>query len=221
VSEENVHAKAIECLVSYGIVAGRGDGSYRPAEPVRRDQMATFIAGALRAVGVELPTDPPDAFGDDGASVHQRAINQLAALGVVTGKGDGRYHSAETVSRGQLASFLVRSYERATGFALLAPDDAFSDDNGTFHEPSIDRAATAGLAAGTGDHAYRPGGEVQRDQMATFIARLVDRVQRDLGQGGFFFSGSASSEATVVGPPGDALVGSLRRLAQTAAESLR
>lgn len=221
VSEDNVHAEAIECLVGYGIASGRGDGSYGPAEPVRRDQMATFVAGALRAVGAELPTDPPDAFGDDAASVHQGAINQLAALGVVTGKSDGRYHPAEPVSRAQLATFLVRAYERATGFALLAPDDAFSDDNGTSHEPSIDRAATAGLAAGTGDGVYRPGSEVRRDQMATFVARLVDRVQRDLGEGGFFFVGSDTSEASVQGPPAAAGVGSLRRLAQTAAASLR
>lgn len=221
VSEENVHAQAIECLVGYGIASGRGDGSYGPAEPVRRDQMATFVVGALRAVGAELPANPPDAFGDDATSVHQQAINQLAALGVVTGKSDGRYHPADPVSRAQLATFLVRAYERATSFALLAPDDAFSDDDGTSHEPSINRAATAGLAAGTGDGAYRPGSEVRRDQMGTFIARLVDRVQRDLGEGGFFFVGSDTSESTVEGPPAAAVVGSLRRLALTAAESLR
>jgi hypothetical protein len=57
--------------------------------------------------------------------------------------------------------------------------------------------------------------------MATFVARLIDRVQRDLGEGGFFFTASHSSEATVDGPPGDAAITSLRRLAQDAADSLR
>ena len=221
VSSDNVHAGAIECVADYGIASGRGDGSYRPAETVRRDQMATFVTGALRAVGVELPADPPDAFSDDNGNAHERAINQLAALGVVTGSGEGRYSPAAHITRGQLATFLVRAYERSTGFPLLAPDDAFADDDATSHEPSINRAATAGLAAGTSGGGYRPGGEVHRDQMATFVARLVDRVQRDLGQGGFFLTGSASSEATVEGPPGAAVMGSLRRLAQEAAGRLR
>ncbi len=220
VSEDNPHADAIDCIVGYGIASGRGDGSYRPAEAVRRDQMATFVAGALRAVGVDLPAGPPDAFSDDNGSVHETAIDQLAALGVVTGKAERRYHPADRVSRGQLAAFLVRAYERATGFGLLAPDDAFTDDDGTTHEPSNNRAATAGLAAGTTDRAYRPDAEVRRDQMATFVARLIDRAHRDLGEGGFFFHASGSSEATVVGPPGDAVLGSLRRLAREAADSL-
>ncbi len=221
VSEDNPHADAIDCIVGYGIASGRGDGSYRPAEPVRRDQMATFVAGALRSVGVDLPAEPPDAFSDDNGSLHETAIDQLAALGVVTGKAERRYHPADPVSRGQLAAFLVRAYERATGFGLLAPDDAFTDDDGTTHEPSNNRAATAGLAAGMTDRAYRPDGDVRRDQMATFVARLIDRTQRDLGEGGFFFTASESSEATVIGPPGNAATRSLRRLAQDAADSLR
>jgi hypothetical protein len=221
VSSDNVHADAIECLADYGIASGRGDGSYGPADAVRRDQMATFVVGALDALGVELPADPPNAFPDDDGNAHERAIDQLAALGVVTGRGDGRYHAADPVSRAQLATFLVRGYERSTGFALLAPDDAFADDDGTSHEPSIDRAATAGLAAGTTDRAYRPGGDVRRDQMATFVARLVDRVQRDRGEGGVFFAASGSSESTVVGPPGTDTTASLRRLVQDAAGRLR
>lgn len=221
ISDDNVHADAIECIADYGIASGRGDGSFQPAGLVRRDQMATFVVGALRALGAELPADPPNAFGDDDSSVHEAAINQLAALGVVGGKGDGRYRPDEPVSRAQLATFLVRAYEQATRFALLAPEDVFSDDDGTAHEQSINRAATAGLAAGASDRAYRPGSEVPRDQMATFVARLVDRVQRDLGEGGFFFAASESSESTAEGPPADAIVGSLRQLVQAAATPIR
>lgn len=175
----NVHRIAIATAVSYGIASGRTDGTYGPADPVRRDQMATFLAGGLRVLGVRLPPDPPDAFSDDGSSGYHLAINQLAELGVISGKGGGRYAPAEAVSRGQLATFLVHGYEQATGFTLRVPIDAFADDGGTTHEDGIDKAATAGLTAGVDGSAYEPFGDVRRDQMATFVARLLDRVQRD------------------------------------------
>jgi hypothetical protein len=213
VSRDSVHAPAISCLDERGVVSGRPDGSYGPAEPVRREQMATFVAGTLRALDVELPASPPDAFRDDDRSVHARAIDQLAALGVVSGKPDGRFAPAETVSRGQMTAFLVRAYEAATGVPLLAPDDAYTDDDGTTHEPSIDRATTAGLAAGTGSGTFDPGGDVRRDQMATFVARLVDRVLRDTGGSAFFTTTTTVSSESAEPAP----MGSMARLLQQAA----
>ena len=207
VPADSVHAPAIRCAADYGIAAGRADGTYGPAAPVTRDQMAAFVARTLAAAGVQLPTDPADAFTDDGQSVHHLAINQLAALGVVGGKGGGRYAPADPVSRDQMATFLVNAYEEATGFSLRAAGDAFTDDEQSIHEDRINKAATAGLTAGSDPGRYVPQGSVRRDQMATFVARLLDRVQRDqfattTSEGGFQASstdapaGSRRSAAT-------------------------
>lgn len=195
VSGDSPHRLAIDCVAYYEVVSGYGDGTYRPAQVVRRDQMATFIAGALRATGAALPPDPPDAFSDDDGSVHEQAINQLAALGVVGGTGGGRYSPAQAVSRAQMATFLVNAYEETTGYELRAAGDAFSDDDGSVHEARIDAAATAGLTAGTGGGAYRPGGQVRREQMATFVARLLNRVQLDRATPGVFAQGVADPRA--------------------------
>ena len=174
----NTHAAAIECIASYGITTGRADGTYGPAEVVQRGQMASFLARTLTLTGVELPASPPDAFGDDEGSPHERAIDQLAALGVLQGKAPGRFAPGDGVSRAQTATLLVRAYEEATGFALRRVRDAFLDDDGNTHEERIDKAAAAGLAAGEAGR-FSPGADVRRDQMATFLARMLDRVQRD------------------------------------------
>jgi hypothetical protein len=50
-----------------------------------------------------------DAFGDDGASVHEASINGLASGGIVRGNGDGTYDPAGTVRRDQMASFIART----------------------------------------------------------------------------------------------------------------
>jgi len=43
------------------------------------------------------------------------------------------------------------------------------------HEANIDKVAAAGLAAGTTDTTFSPTSPVLRGQMATFLARLLDR----------------------------------------------
>lgn len=209
VPRENVHRTSVTCVGDTGIVRGRPDGSYAPAEPVRRDQLASVVARLLESTGVELPATPADAFDDDEGSTHERAIDQLAELGVLGGKGGRRFAPEETVARGQIASVLVRAYEETTGFPLLRPSQLrFPDTSGTTHEASIDRAALAGLVAGTSATTFDPRGQVRRDAMATFLARTLDRVARDtlateLGGGA---DGSdqpmSSSQATATVPPG-------------------
>lgn len=195
VPESNVHEFAIDCIVSFGIASGRADGTYGPARPVRRDQMATFIANSLAAVGVALPEAPRDHFPDDDGNVHEPNIDALAELGVVGGKADGTYAPAETVTRAQMATFLVNAYETATGLTLRAVGDAFTDDEGNVHETNIDKAATAGIVAGTSETTYTPTAVVRRDQMASFLARLVDRSLRDL-VAELFSAQGASGHAT-------------------------
>jgi hypothetical protein len=136
-------------------------------------------------VGVDLPVRPADAFGDDEGNVHELAIDQLADLGVVTGVAPGRFDPLGTMTRAQMASFVVRAYETATGNELRVVRDVFTDDGGSVHERSINRAATAGLAVGRTTTTYRTTETVSREQMATFLARLLDRVQRDLPFGLF------------------------------------
>jgi hypothetical protein len=221
VPEGNVHRRAIECLALFEVVLGRSDGTYAPAAAVTRAQLASFVARTIEAAGVTLPADPPDAFDDDNGSVHEATINQLAAAGVVNGKGGRRYAPAETVNRAQMATFLVNAYEAATGIPLRSSGDRFPDDDGNVHESSIDKAATAGITAGTGS-GYAPNGVVRRDAMASFLARLLDRAQRDLAfflpdEGGGEGEGLASMSVGRSAPEREPAVGSLERLVRDAA----
>ena len=98
----DVHLNNIDCAFDHGIIVGReenGDRFLRPAEPTRRDQMASIVVRALEAAGYVVPEDVPDAFTDDEDSVHELHINRLAALGVVAGKGNGRFAPRVTSSR--------------------------------------------------------------------------------------------------------------------------
>jgi hypothetical protein len=168
----NVHERAIDCIRWWEVTVQ--NGSYGAGSDVQRGQMASFLARTVVLTGGTLPDSPPDAFNDDNGTTHERATNQLAAVGVVEGKGGGRYAPAEGVSRAQMAAFLVRTAEYRTGTPLPPGEDAFTDDEGNTHEPAIDKAAAAGITGGSSTGGYAPEEIVRRDQMGSFLARLLD-----------------------------------------------
>lgn len=170
----NVHRDRIDCVVWHDIALGVTSSQYDPAIAVTRDQMATFLARALAAVGHPLPEPTDQGFADLTGGPHDTAINQLAELGVVNGTTSTTYSPRQAVRRDQMASFLVRAYEEAS-IPLDEPSvRSFDDIIGNVHADNIDKAAEAGFAHGIGDGRYAPERAVRRDQMATFIARVLN-----------------------------------------------
>jgi hypothetical protein len=197
----SVHAFAITCLTGFGITEGVTPTTYAPARPVTRGQMATFLARTLQNTGVELDTSE-QGFVDDEGSVHQWAINGLAALGVVQGTGPGTFSPSASVTRAQMASFLVRMLALAT--APPAGPDAFRDDDGTTHEAAINTLAALGVVQGIEPGRYGPSQPVTRAAMASFLMRLNDwAIERGILPPGWVddvLVASLSGTAVVPGP---------------------
>jgi hypothetical protein len=173
----SVHEANVDCIVWWRVAAS-ATRRYEPAAAVSRAQMASFLARVITRSGGSLPASPPDAFPDDDGSVHELAIDQLAAAGVLAGSG-GKALPAAPVARAQMATFLVRAYELRAGRPLPDGPDYFADDDDSVHAQLIGKAAAAGFTGGlvTGD--YGPGLPVQRDAMGSFLARVLDRLVED------------------------------------------
>lgn len=179
----DAHRPSVDRATTHGIVSGFEDGSFRPTVSVRRDQMATFIAGTLDAAGVELPDPSEDRFTDVSAdSAHDEAVHRLAAAGIVEGGALGldadSYGPGLSIRRDQMASLLVRAAEFATEQELTSDTQAFDDvSDSNSHFAAVNGAAEAGLAEGLGEGGYRPALDVRRDQTTTFAVRLLDHLQ--------------------------------------------
>ena len=158
------YEKDIVALASAGVTTGCASDRYCPFGYVSRAEMASFLQ---RALGLSTPT--VDFFWDDTFSGHQSAINALAFNSISTGCGSGRYCPSTTVSRGEMATFLVR----ALGLPSTSRD-YFWDDNGSAHEASINAIAAAGISTGCGTGAFCPWGGLTRGEMATFMVRGFD-----------------------------------------------
>ncbi len=151
----------IEWVYTEGITSGCTATAYCPDGYVTREQMASFLARALKLAGTA-----PDAFTDDEQSIHEPNINLVAKAGIATGCAPGKYCPTALVSREQMASFLARALK----LAGTAPD-AFTDDEQSIHEPNINLVAKAGVATGCGNNRYCPTANVTRGQMAAFLHR--------------------------------------------------
>jgi hypothetical protein len=150
-------------LSDAGITTGCGGGRFCPNSPVSRGQMATFLVRAL-----DLPSAGEDYFEDDDGTTHEAAINSVASAGITDGCGADRYCPDRLVRRDQMATFLSRAL-------AFAPTDTnfFVDDEGSFHEPNINRIAAIGVTTGCAPSMYCPNDRVTRGQMAAFLHRAL------------------------------------------------
>jgi hypothetical protein len=178
VTAGDTHTAAIDCLVSLGIAKGKTATTYDPTAPVTRGQMASFIARSIAWAGVTLPAGP-EAFDDDNGDVHEAAINQLAAAGLVKGTSARTFQPSLPLRRAQAASFVVRAFERISGTTMPAPASDYTDIAGNEHETNINKAAAAGIVLGTTATTFIPNGTTSRAQMASLVVRMLDKLVAD------------------------------------------
>ncbi len=102
-----VHVGDINALAAAGITLGCDTNRYCPTDPVRRDQMASFLTRAF-----ELAPAAGAGFTDVTAqNPHASDIDAIAAAGITLGCGPGTYCPTDPVQRDQMASFLRRSLD--------------------------------------------------------------------------------------------------------------
>jgi hypothetical protein len=116
--EARTHEDAINRVAAAGITTGCAATLFCPSEPVRRDQMASFIARAA-----SLPATDANPFYDDDFRTHETSISRAAAAGITTGCGAYRYCPAGLVTREQMVAFLHRIEAPATPPPAQAPCD--------------------------------------------------------------------------------------------------
>jgi len=165
----NVHEGYIEAIRAEGITSGCNppvNDRYCPERNVTRGEMAAFLVRAL-----DLTWDGGrDWFDDDDGSPFESSINKIAAAGITQGCGSRSYCPNETVSREQMAAFLVRAYNLGGSTS----GDPFVDDNNSLFEDHIERLRANGVTKGCNpptNNRFCPTQPVRRDEMATFIAR--------------------------------------------------
>jgi S-layer homology domain len=103
----------IEALADRGVTGGCGGSNYCPSASVGRAQMAVFLLKTLECSGYTPPPCVPgqEMFNDvPASSPFCPWIEELVRRGITSGCGGGSYCPGASVTRAQLAVFLVRTF---------------------------------------------------------------------------------------------------------------
>ena len=173
----------ITLLYELAITQGTGQASYSPDQAVDREQMAAFLARIWRLLAPETAVPEGEyPFDDvDADSFAYDDIHLIFELGITTGTGQTTYSPADEVSREQMAAFLNRMHELLdppTAASAPEPEPEPSDypfvdvDLASFAYDDIARIHELGITTGTSETTYSPADTVDREQMASFLARV-------------------------------------------------
>jgi hypothetical protein len=164
---DTIHEVSIERAAAAGVITGN-NGRFAPADPVTRGAAAKMLAGALGLR--ERPG--PSGYQDVDVTTFEGWINAATDAGVMSGFSDGTFRPGVEISRGQVASIIRR--------ALGLPERSgsqFSDVDGSgTHDGSIYALVDAAITTGFFDGTYRPGLDVTRGQLSTFLVRGMPRL---------------------------------------------
>jgi hypothetical protein len=107
----NKYYADIETLVALGVVGGHVDGTFKPEGTLKRSEIAKMLTLAFE---LEVSSATTTKFSDVNAiknTNEKRYIQTLIDYGITNGTSATKFSPYETLTRGQLATFLKRSMD--------------------------------------------------------------------------------------------------------------
>lgn len=105
--EDCRYAAALNTLATYGILSGDEEGAFHPDDELTRGEVCTLLGEVLRLEGSGVARFS-DLAEDDPNTPY---INAMAQLGLVLGRGDGRFYPGETMNQQEFFVLLSRVAE--------------------------------------------------------------------------------------------------------------
>ena len=164
----NVYSEHFDGLVEVRAISSDGDIGSAVASV-----LISPVSGSCPSGLVDLPFD--DVPESSYAAGH---ITCIFELGVTYGTSATSYSPRDLVTREQMAAFMSRMYESATGEPAPVVDTPFTDVSpDSFARDDIARIYGLGINGGASGTEYSPQGFVTREQMAAFFADLFEALE--------------------------------------------
>jgi hypothetical protein len=167
-------ASFIEQIFRAGITSGCGANNFCPEQSVSRAQMAVFLERGLHGSAFD-PGSPAITFNDTAAHWARYWIEALRTDGLTSGCGNNNYCPDNTVTRDQMAVFLLRALHGNTYLPPHVSGSPFADVPATHWAADwIAQLASENITSGCGAGNYCPAEAVTRAQMAVFLVRTFN-----------------------------------------------
>ena len=174
VSSTDVFLPAIDLLREYGITSGCSSlpPDYCPLDNITRGQMAVFVVRAVFGNDNFTYTTSPYFTDVPASNAYFKWIQAMRDLGITTGCGTNIYCPNDSVTRGQMAVFIIRArYGSTTAFSYPSTQSFTDVPSTNTYFQWIQKMKQLGVTSGCGANTYCPNDPVTREQMAAFIMR--------------------------------------------------
>jgi hypothetical protein len=173
VPTSNPFSDAISVLKLWGVTTGCAADRYCPGDSVTRGQIAVFVVRSLLGDNFAFPATP---FFSDVPTTHPffKYIQKMRDLGISNSCGLNTYCPEGTVTRADMALFLVRGKLRPLfGETIPAPTTPYFTDvpSTSTQFAVIQKLRELGVTNGCTATTYCPDAAVTREQMAVFLSR--------------------------------------------------
>ena len=167
VSRADYFYNAVKWAAENGIASGTSRYNFSPDAVCTRAQTVTFL---WRAAGSPLPRYRVSPFTDVNASdYYYNAVLWAVEQGITTGLNATTFGPDETVTRGQVATFLYRAASAAKPNTF----NPFTDVKSTaYNYDAILWAYDNRITTGTSDTTFSPDAFCTRAQIVTFLYRF-------------------------------------------------
>ncbi|MCF7756898.1 S-layer homology domain-containing protein [Paenibacillus xylanexedens] len=108
---------SIRSLQSKGVLSGYPDGTFRPNQEIKRSEIIAIISRIMDLS--KVPTAEAPAFSDLEQIWNKDQLQQAAAAGIIQGDRNGEFHPANSASRAEALTIILRVLQTNSEFEAL------------------------------------------------------------------------------------------------------
>jgi len=163
---------ALNGIDHFAYIVGYEDGTVRPMQNITRAEVAAIFYRLLNEpVRVQYHTTV-NSFADvSEGDWYNDVVSTMAAMGVVGGYPDGKYHPNAPITRAEFAAIATR-FDRFDHIQHTS----FTDISDHWAQQNIAAAAVNGWVAGYEDSTFRPDQYITRAEVIAIINRVLMRL---------------------------------------------
>ncbi len=164
--------EAILYLEGIGVLSGYGDKTFRPNNPLTREEFVKIIVSAFRYNIVKKP----NVFSDvDEDSWYYEYVSTAHFNNLVSGYEDGRFGVGDTILRQDMALIMYRVLESIGADIADVQSKAFSDDADidAYAREAVYALKGCGYVNGDDNGNYNPKSNVTRAEAAVVVYRIL------------------------------------------------
>lgn len=165
--------EAIEYLCENGVMTGDGDGSFRPGDTIKREELVKILIAAFNKGKTE---NASTSFADVMDEWYKPYVETAYAKGIIKGKSETEFGIGEAITREDASVMIVRTaeaYYKTFNKGQTLVDIPDFDSVAEYAKESVDMLTRAKIISGFEDGTFRPAQSVTRAEAAKMIYNCI------------------------------------------------